>query len=144
MKWLKYYVIFNIAVFFAFMIGSIAVNADTFGIKDSDIVTRAGDHKCSALHDQGDWANNLCHIGAAEIAEEVTDSRWAGVAVLVAKELTDKNIDYSDIWTSPLQVNRYTKAAIHKTQLRTALADYVSNALIFTSPALLVVRLHIQ
>ena len=83
-----------------------------FGIQDSDIVTRAGDHKCSALHNGGDWANNLCHIETAGIANVVTGSRWSGVAVLVAKELTDKNIDYSDIWTPPLQVNKYTEAAM--------------------------------
>jgi len=106
MKWLKYYVIFNIVVFF------IAVNADTFGIEDSDIVTRLGDHKCSALHDQGDWANNLCHIEIGQIANEVTGSRWSGFAVLTAKEFTDQNVSLDDIWL-PFQINKYTDAAIN-------------------------------
>jgi len=112
MKWLKYYVIFNIVVFFVSMFISIAVNADVFGIEDIDIVTREGDHKCSALHDQGDWANNLCYIEIGQIANEVTGSRWAAVVVLTAKEFTDKNVSLDDIWL-PFQINKHTKAAIN-------------------------------
>jgi len=92
---------------------SVTVEADVFGIEDSDIVTRSGDHKCSALHDQGDWANNLCHVGVAEIAGEITGSRWSGVALLIAKEFTDENIDKSDVWTAPYWFTKRAQIAVN-------------------------------
>jgi len=96
-----------------FLLCSLDVNSDTFGIEDSDVVTREGDHKCSALHDKGDWANNLCHIEIAAVANEVTGSRWSGVAVLMAKELTDKHIDKSDIWTAPFWFTKRAQIAVN-------------------------------
>ena len=92
---------------------SVTAEADTFGIEDSDVVTREGDHKCSALHDQADWANNLCHIEVAGIANETTGSRWSGVAVLIAKELTDENIDKSDVWTAPFWFTKRAQIAVN-------------------------------
>ena len=88
---------------------SVTVEADVFGIEDSDVVTKADDHKCSALHDQADWANNLCHIEISAIANEVTGSRWVGTAVLIAKELTDENISLDDIWFEPYPLDDENK-----------------------------------
>jgi len=85
----------------AFLLCSLDVNSDTFGIEDSDVVVRKGDHRCGAKYDQGSWPNSLCKIGVAEIANEVIGSRWVGTAVLIAKEFTDKNISRDDIWFGP-------------------------------------------
>ena len=92
---------------------SLDVNSDTFGIEDSDVVTRSGDHKCSAQYDHGSWPNNLCHIEISAIAGEITGSRWSGVAVLIAKELTDENIDKSDIWTAPFWFTKRAQIAVN-------------------------------
>jgi len=84
------------------------------GIKERDALVASGvqagqfeeDHICSNRHNQGDLANILCHARIGEIANEITGSRWAGVAVLAAKELTDKNVSLDDIWIGPFSLNK--------------------------------------